>query len=101
MSNTLPDSHHQPLGNAIPGPLNELYIFLVVTNDGTEAILSYQHPQLGTAMMVAGTIAEVEQLRPLAQEVLRGTVGISVKVVRFIPAETVEEFFDTAQHESH
>jgi hypothetical protein len=88
------DIRNLPLGIAPTGPIKELYIFVASDSAGNDFICSYVHPGLGVVMMVTGALEGVEQMRPIAQQMMRGT-GVTIKIVKFLPDATIEELLES------
>lgn len=64
--------------------LNELYAYLVETEDGKEGILQ------GDELMIAASMTKVQALRPFVEQFVMSQ-GATVKLVKFGPRTVIEE----------
>lgn len=71
--------------------IDEVFAFVVLDDDGTEAIPQFRGPDGDPMPMLGADKARVESLRPMAKEIA-DRMGKPVELVRFSTRETVEKW---------
>lgn len=73
----------------MPLRIDELYAYVSVDEDGDEGLCAFLGPDGSWMPMVAADEARVEQLRPIAQDIIQHS-GMAVRLLRFSTRSEIE-----------
>lgn len=81
-------AHETANGFPVPLRIDELYAYVSVNDDGDEGLCAFVADDGSWMPMVAADEARVEQMRPIAQGIVRQ--GIPVRLLRFSTRSEIE-----------